>query len=102
MKLVITRHRALVELLRERGVLGDEEPFEVIEHATVDQIRGKHVIGVLPIDMAAQAASVTLLPLALAPEDRGKELTIERLRQIAAPACETYTVLRVVLPVELP
>lgn len=98
MKLVITRHRALVELLRERGVLGDDEPFEVIEHATVDQIRGKHVIGVLPIDMAAQAASITLIPMALTPEDRGKDLSIERIRQIAAPTCETYAVVRVELP----
>lgn len=64
---------------------------KVVAHATPEEIRGKHVIGVLPLHLAALAATVTEIPLALAPEDRGKELGIERLREIAGPAI-TYKV----------
>lgn len=78
---VVTRHPALVQLLRERGLI--EEACSITAHATTDQIRGKHVFGVLPLELAAEAALVTTIPLSLAPEDRGKELGIERLREIA-------------------
>jgi len=86
---VITRHPALVDLLHERGIINGEEP--VIEHASPDQVQGKHVIGVLPLSLAAQAESVTEVPLSLTPEDRGKELDLERLRQIAGSP-RTYVV----------
>lgn len=88
--LVVTRHLSLVELLRERGLIrGDEE---IISHATPDDVQGKHVIGVLPLSLAVLAKDVTEVPLALTPEDRGKELGIDRLREIAGEA-QTYTVL---------
>ena len=86
---VVTRHPALVELLRERGLVTGEEP--VVSHATPDQVRGRHVIGVLPLALAAEAASVTEIPLSLAPEDRGKELPVERLREVAGES-RTYIV----------
>ncbi|MEM4701611.1 MAG: CRISPR-associated protein Csx16 [Candidatus Bathyarchaeia archaeon] len=86
---VVTRHTALVQLLRERGIIGDGA--KVIAHATPDDVRGKHVVGVLPLSLAALAATVTEIPLALTPEDRGKELGIERLREIAGSAV-TYKV----------
>ena len=86
---VITRHPALVDLLRERGLTDGTEP--VIDHATPDQVRGRHVIGVLPLSLAVEAESVTEIPLSLTPEDRGKELDLERLRQIAGSP-RTYAV----------
>jgi len=89
-KVVITRHASLVELLRERGIIwwGD---VRIIPHATPDDVRGQHVVGVLPLSLAALAVTVTEIPLALAPEDQGRELDIERLRQVAQPA-RTYVV----------
>ena len=86
---VITRHPALVDLLRERGIITGSEP--VIEHATADDVRDRHVIGVLPLSLAAEAASLTEIPLSLAPEDRGQELSLDRLREVAGPA-RTYVV----------
>lgn len=88
-KIVVTRHPALIELLRERGLIGDNAP--VIQHATPEQIRGRHVIGVLPLSLAVHAASVTEVPLALSPDDRGRELDLPRLREIAGEAV-TYQV----------
>ncbi len=90
--IVVTRHKALVELLRERGII--DEAATVLEHVTDPaQIAGQDVIGVLPLSLAAGAASVTEIPLALTPDDRGKELSIERLREIAGEAA-TYTVIK--------
>ena len=87
--IIITRHTALVELLEERGIINRTEP--VLSHATPGDVMGMHVIGVLPLSLAALAASVTEVPLSLAPEDRGKELDIDRLRDIAGDPV-TYVV----------
>ena len=88
-KVIVTRHPALVELLRERNLIGEDCP--ILSHATAEQIRGRQVIGVLPLSLAVHAASVTEIPLSLSPDDRGKELGIDRLRQIAGEAV-TYKV----------
>lgn len=80
--IVVTRHRGLVELLREMGII--DERAVIIEHVTdPEQVRGRHVIGVLPMHLAAVTASITEVPLALSQADRGVELTVDRLRQIA-------------------
>lgn len=93
MKIVVTRHAALVELLRERGVIASGDDVRVIAHATAEDVRGQDVIGVLPLALAAEAASITELPLTLSPEQRGRELSIDELRKVAgAPA--TYVVRR--------
>jgi len=86
---VVTRHPALVELLRERGLVTDNA--RVIAHAEPDDVEACHVVGVLPLSLAVLAASVTEIPLALTPADRGVELGIDRLRAIAGPAI-TYVI----------
>lgn len=88
-KIVVTRHQALIELLKEHGLIDEATP--VIEHATPDDVRGRDVIGVLPLSLAALAKSVTEIPLDIQPEDRGKELLLERLREIAGEP-QTYVV----------
>lgn len=81
MTLVVTRHPALVDYLRRHGCIGDD--VEVREHVTADDVRDRHVIGVLPMHLAALAASVTEVPLALTPDMRGRELTLEELERVA-------------------
>lgn len=71
---VVTRHSALVEWLKMQGLITGDEP--VVEHATSNDVRGKHVIGVLPLHLAAEAASVTVVDLDLPPEKRGEELSV--------------------------
>jgi len=51
---VVTRHKALVELLLERNII-NEGKFTLIEHATPKEVAGKDVIGVLPLRLAARA-----------------------------------------------
>ncbi|MDE1971322.1 MAG: hypothetical protein KGI50_07150 [Patescibacteria group bacterium] len=86
---IVTRHPALIDLLRERGMV--KEDCCVIEHATADDIRGKDVIGILPLSLAMLANSVTEIELNLTPELRGRELDLNTLRQVAGKAV-TYTV----------
>jgi len=75
--IIVTRHPALVEVLREDFRIDGP----VIAHATADDVRGKRVVGVLPLHLAAAAESVTEVTLNLPPELRGKELTTDQVRQ---------------------
>lgn len=88
---IVTRHKALIALLRERGLAGEDA--RVIEHASAKDVRGKHVVGVLPLHLAAMAARVTEIPLAVPQELRGQELDLDTLRRLAGPAV-TYRVFR--------
>jgi hypothetical protein len=89
--LVVTRHPALVQLLRERGLVSsDVEVLTHVEDPTI--LDDRHVFGVLPLHLAARCASLTEIPLAqIRPEERGTEIKIERLRELAGEAV-TYVV----------
>lgn len=87
--IVVTRHKALLELLRERGLI-DDTAF-VVEHATADDVRGRHVIGILPLHLAAIASTVTTIPMDVPRELRGQELTLDQTREFAGEAV-TYVV----------
>ena len=79
--LIVTRHKGLVEYLREEGIVGDD--IEVITHATAENVTGRHVIGVLPHSLSCLTASFTEVPLHLPPELRGVELTANDVRKYA-------------------
>jgi len=69
--LIISRHPGVVAWLAARGITG-----EVVAHATPDLVRGRDVIGVLPLALAAEAGTVTSIDLpGLQPEQRGRDLT---------------------------
>ncbi len=91
--LVVTRHRPLVELLLERGLITTDTP--VLEHAKAEDVKGKHVLGVIPHWLSSLAASVTEVPMRLTQADREAmtrgDLGIERLREVADPPV-TYCV----------
>lgn len=92
--IIVTRHTALVTYLYEIGLVVEGDEVVILDHATPDEVRGQHVIGVLPLRLAALADSVTEIPLALTPADRGVELPIERVREIAGdPVTYRVTVL---------
>ena len=72
---VITRHPALIELLKDHGIT----EAKVISHATEHDVRDEHVIGVLPLHLAALAAKVTVPVLDVPPSMRGLELSKSEL-----------------------
>lgn len=88
--ILITRHSGLVEYLREEGI----EFNRVIAHATPEDVRGQEVWGVLPLALAAEAASVTEVKLELPAEMRGVELNADQVREFQR-GLVTYKVTRV-------
>ena len=86
---VVTRHPALVEYLREIGLV--TEATRVVSHASFEDVYGRRVIGVLPLHLASHAHSVTEIPLDLRPEHRGRELSLGEVRELAGDPI-TYTV----------
>lgn len=87
---VVTRHPGLVDYLRTQGI--DVECVRA--HVTAEEIRGKCVVGVLPMHLAAEAKSVTEVTLNLTADQRGRELSYE---EVAAAASDmvTYKVTRI-------
>ncbi len=81
MPIIVSRHRGLVQWLEEQGITG-----EIISHISdPKQIRGKIVYGVLPIGLAAEADTVVTVELPkLAPELRGKDLSVEEMKAAGA------------------
>ena len=85
--IIVTRHPALVEFLaEEHGIRG-----RVVAHATEKDVAGKHVIGVLPLRLAALALTITEVPLNVPEDMRGSELTVDDLRKFAGEPV-TYNV----------
>ena len=90
-KIIVTRHPALVEYLKEMEIIDGNE--RMITHATEEDIRGKDVIGVLPLSLASVANRVTEVTLNLTPEMRGRELSLDEIRSVAGDIT-TYTVIK--------
>jgi putative CRISPR-associated protein (TIGR02620 family) len=91
-KIIVTRHKVLLDYLVEIGLAeGDEE---VVSHAAAQDVEGKDVIGILPLYLAAKAKSVTAVPVIVPEELRGRELTLEQVRQFAGRPT-TYLVMEV-------
>jgi len=68
---IVTRHQGLVEWLAGQGITGT-----VIVQATADDVRGKNVIGALPLHLAALAARITVVDMpGLTVAQRGVDLT---------------------------
>lgn len=86
---VVTRHAALVTVLEKRGLI--PQGTEVVAHATAELVKGRAVIGILPLNLAVHAASVTTADLNLRPDQRGKELTVEEVEE-ALTGVSTYFV----------
>lgn len=80
-QLVITRHTALVEYLKEIKLVHPN--VEVIEHATPEMVKDRVVFGVLPHSLSCLTTSFTEVPLVLPAELRGVELSIEDIRKYA-------------------
>ncbi len=84
--IIVTRHSGLVDWLSQRGIIG-----KVISSAMPDDIRDKHVIGALPLHLAALALDVTTVDYNCPFELRGKDLTAQQLDDLGA-VLNTYTV----------
>ena len=94
---IVTRHQALVKYLL-RYILPEIDGARALPHVeNPNQIEGKHVIGNLPLHLAAHARSITIIPLILPPQLRGAELSVEEVTKYAEEP-RTFVVEEVNLP----
>ena len=85
---IVTRHPALVQVLKELGYVG-----KVIDHATLEDVRNKVVVGVLPMYLASQTTLFGEISLTLTAEQRGKELSAQEVRNaMSADGISWYVV----------
>ena len=84
----------LLEYLKEKGIPQDTP---VISHATVEDVAGKYVIGILPLSLACHAGYVTEVQMNVPAELRGQELTYEQVVEYAGEMI-TYKVEKAVAP----
>lgn len=87
---IVTRHKGLVEWLARHGITG-----ETIDHVSDPaQIRGRRVVGNLPLHLAAEATSITTVDMPDLPADkRGQDLTPEEMDSFGATLAR-YAVVR--------
>ncbi len=92
MKLIITRHPALIQFLKEEYNISGE----VVTHATPEMVKGRDVIGVLPHSLSCLCNSFSEVPLKFTLEmrEQKQELTVKQIRAIAQPL-KTYIIKRI-------
>ena len=88
--IIVTRHPGLVEWLEKRGITGKVKPS-----VTVNDIRGKHVIGALPAHIAQHAKYITSVDYICPFEKRGQDLSADELDALGAKLFD-YRVIPVV------
>jgi len=76
-KIVVTRYLSLVEYMKELKMIDDK--VKVIPHANVNDVKGKHALGVLPYWLACHTEKFTEIQLRVPSERKGKELTLEEV-----------------------
>ena len=86
--LLVTRHQGLIEFLQQEGYTWDRVESHIEDTSILDD---KKVLGFLTLELAARCASVTAPNLELPAELRGKELSVEQLREFSR-GTKTYTV----------
>ena len=77
MNVIITRHAALVDMVKQDFSI---EGAEVLSHASPDAVRGKTVYGVLPLNLASLAEKVVTPDLRIPADLRGQELSLDQMR----------------------
>ena len=81
---VVTKHTAFAQLVRERGMVGADTP--VLSKVHKLDVADKDVLGTLPVHLAAEAKSITTIRFKIPPNLRGRELPLEELRKYAGEA----------------
>ena len=83
--ILVTRHSQLINYVLSH-VLPESSGVEVRSHVEAEDIEDRNVIGLLPLNLAKHAASITIIPLINLPSKlRGRELTKKQLKKYAGP-----------------
>ena len=76
-KLVVTRYQSLAEYMVKIKLI--DKDTKIITHAKIQDVKGKHVLGVIPYWLACHAKKFTEIQLRVPSERKGKELSLEEV-----------------------
>lgn len=93
MKLVVTRHRVLIEYLINEKIIKEGEYIHIEHIDDVSLIKNKDVIGVLPYHLACLTNTFTEVVLNIPYEMRGKELSLKDIETFVKEVA-TYKVIK--------
>ena len=88
-KIVVTRHKQLIDYLKAKAMI--DENIQVFSHVTIKDIKGKHVIGILPFHLACHAAFFTEVPLRIPYDKKNEELSVDEI-SFYMQEPKTYTI----------
>ena len=77
-KLIVTRHPALVQYLKDKGYIDDS--VEHLTFAAIADVKDKHVFGILPNWLACHTDKFTEVQLRLPTGKRATELTMDEIK----------------------
>ena len=91
-KIIVTKHKAVEQFIRESGLV----PGYVKCHKSVTPnfIKDKHVYGILPLSLAAEAELFTEVKITLPKSEKNKRLSLEELKPLVKGVV-TYTVKKI-------
>ena len=78
--IIVTRHKAFAEYVIEQGLAPEGTP--VYAHVSPSDIKGKHLVGFLPLHLALQAERITIVPFDVPKDLRGKEIEKETFEKL--------------------
>ena len=90
-KVFVGRHRALYDYCRQIGLIGHGTPC--LRRVRIPDIKGRDVVGSLPLELASYAKTYTEIPLKCHVPP-GEELSIEDIK-MGALSPRTYKVERI-------
>lgn len=78
--IVITRHEDTIRLLKEKGIITENDT--ILDHVdNIEQIKGKTVLGTLPIDLASYCEKILFTKWDIPLEARGRDWTYEETKK---------------------
>lgn len=87
MKILVTRHPAMLAYIYELGLVSEHESITVIERIESGaEVKDHDVIGIIPNRFACEAKSVTEIPLFIPNAQRGVVLSLDQIREFAGDA----------------
>ena len=90
--IVITRHKDTIRLLKEKGIITEEDT--ILDHVdNIEQIKGRIVLGTLPIDLAEYCERILFIKWDIPLEARGRDWTYEETKKFFNGISE-YKVIR--------
>lgn len=88
-KIIVTKHKSIIPfLIKKKYITGDEE---ILTNVTITDIKGRHVIGTLPLRLVCYAGKYTPIRLNIPSLERGKRFSPEEIEKYILPL-KTYKV----------